>query len=259
MTGRRHIQLLVLFTGLAVSVAANAAQRVTLFAAASTAPAIQEIATEYKRKTGVAITPVFAASGALARQIDNGGPAELFLSADSGWMEWLARRGRIDRRQVKTLLSNCLVLVQPADETPLLAFDATLIKGLGDGRLALADPDLSPLGAYARAALRAQGLWHRIRKRIALQPDARATLVLAARGEAAAAIVYQTDSQGSAAVRIAARIPASLHPRIAYPIVAVGARASDPAMRFLDYLRSTSASLIFQRFGFIEPEGSCSA
>lgn len=258
MNTLRHILLPILFAGIAAAGSqANAAERVTLFAAASTAPAITEIAAEYLRDTGVVVTPVFAASGALARQIDNGAPADIFLSADTGWMEWLSRRHRIDRRRVATLLSNCLVLIQPAGETPPLAFDATLVTRLGAGRLAIADPDIAPVGAYARAALRAQGLWHGLRKRLALQPDARATLALARRGEVPAAIVYQTDTQNSAAVRVAARIPASLHPRIAYPIVPVGGQISTPAARFLDHLRSTSAFLIFDRFGFIGPKASC--
>lgn len=255
----RRISLLILFIAIAaIGTDSHAAERVTLYAAASTTAVIQEIAAEYQRETGVVITPVFAASGALARQIDNGAPADIFLSADTDWMEWLAKRNRLDQRRVRALLSNCLVLIEPAGETRPLAFDATLGERLGTGRLAMADPELAPLGTYARAALRAQGLWHRVRSRLALQPDARATLALVARGEAAAGIVYQTDSQSSAGVRVAARVPATLHARIVYPVAPIGRFVTSPAARFLEHLHTTTAYLTFERFGFIQPEASCS-
>lgn len=249
--------LAVCLAAIVMGADARAAENVTIYAAASTTGAIQEIAAQYKEETGVEVTPVFAASGSLARQIDNGANADLFLSADSDWIEWLAKRSRVDRRRVVPLLSNCLVLIEPAGETPPLAFDATLVKRLGDGRLAMADPALAPLGAYARAALRAEGLWHRLRNRLAIQPNARATVALVARGEATAGIVYQSDAQGNERVRVAARIPARLYPRIVYPIVPVGRVATTPAMLFLDYLHSTSAYLVFERHGFIEPEATC--
>jgi molybdate transport system substrate-binding protein len=254
----RSIGLLLLIFALTSTIESRAAERVTIFAAASTTAAIQEIAKTYKEETGVTITPVFAASGALARQIDNGAPADIFLSADTEWTEWLAKRNRIDRRRIQPLLSNCLVLIEPAGESRPLPFDAALVERLGNGRLAIADPALAPLGAHARAALRAQGLWHRVRKQIVLQPNARATLALVARGEAAAGIVYQSDSQSSAAVRMAARIPASLHGRIVYPVVPVGGFISTPAMHFLAHLQRTAAILTFERFGFIQPGTSCS-
>jgi len=255
---RRQPCLLVAVLCLLAAFESRAAERVTIFAAASTTGAIQEIARNYKAETGVIVTPVFAASGALARQIDNGAPADIFLSADTVWTEWLAKRNRIDRRNVEPLLSNCLVLIEPAGGSPPMAFDATLPDRLGDGRLAVADPELAPLGTYARAALRAQGLWHRVEKRLALQPDARAALALVARGEAVAGIVYQSDSQSSAKVQVSARIPSSLHGRVVYPVAPVGGFVSTPAQNFLAYLRSTAASLAFQRYGFIRPEASCS-
>lgn len=260
MTMARRSGLLVLAILLAAAAAdGRAAERVTIYAAASTVAAIRDIAADYEKETGVVVTPVFAASGALARQIDNGAPADIFLSANADWTHWLAKRNRIDRRRIEPLLSNCLVLIEPAGETaPPLAFDATLGQRLGAGRLAIADPGLAPLGAYARAALRAQGLWHRVRNHLALQPNARATLALVARGEARAGIVYQSDSQRSSAVRIAARIPRSLHPRIVYPVAPVGGFVSGPAARFLAHLKTTASRLAFLRHGFIGPEETCS-
>lgn len=253
----RFISLVVCVgAGLAVS-GARAAERVTIYAAASTTGPIQEIARQYKQETGVVVTPVFAASGSLARQIDNGATADLFLSADNDWIEWLAKRNRLDRRRVVPLLSNCLVLIEPVSEKRPLVFDITLAERLGGGRLAMADPVLSPLGTYARAALRAQGIWHRVRNRLAIQPNARATVALVARGEAAAGIVYQSDSQGSARVKVASHIPPRLHPRIVYPVAPIGGFVTTPTTHFLNYLHSTSAHLIFERHGFIEPEAAC--
>ena len=222
---------------------------VTVFAAASLAPALTEIAARHNEKGGFAVRLVFASSGVLARQIANGAPADLFISANRRWMDWLVARGLIDEAPVP-LLGNRLVLVQPADARETLALDDSLPARLGDGRFAVGDPAHVPAGIYAKEALGSLGLWPRLEGAAVFLPNVRAALLLVERGEVAAGIVYASDAALSTKIRIAATIPADSHTPIIYPsgVIAAGHRAA--AWHFARYLQRPEAQTVFRRHGF---------
>lgn len=235
---------------MALSAPARADDRtVTVFAAASTAPAMRVIAELYESEGRGRIRAVFASSGILARQIDNGAPADLFLSANPEWMAWLAKRSAIEGHPV-TLLGNRLVLVQPADAATPLSLDDGLPEALANGKLAIGDPAHVPAGIYAKQALESLGLWDRLAPSTVRMKDVRAALFLVARGEVAAGIVYESDLVGADGVRLAAAFPDDSHEPIAYPagIVANGDVAG--ARRLLDFMKGSAAAEIFRRHGF---------
>ena len=221
---------------------------VTVFAAASTAPAIEKIARLYETAGYGSVRAVYASSGVMARQIDNGAPADLFLSANSGWMDWLAGRGLIEGEPV-ALLGNRLVLVQPADE-PVLAFDDTLPARLVGQRLAIGDPDHVPAGIYARQAMESMGLWDQLGPMAIRMKDARATLLLVQRGEVAAGIVYASDANGDSRLQITARIPDNTHDPILYHAGVVKDGDGMAARRLLEFLRTPDSKDIFRQHGF---------
>ncbi len=235
---------------------AAAHERVLIFAAASTAPAIEPLTRGFAKAEGgkADAQAVFAASGTLARQIANGAPADLFLSADKRWIETLAKSGHIDRTRMAALMRNCLVLVLPNDDRRRLTLSATLPKELGDGRLLLADPALAPLGAYSKAALQSLHLWEPLQGRLAFQPNARAVLALAARGEALA-IVYRSGANKSPGLRIAAPVPETAP--ILYFLAPVAGRDRPAAQRLLAYLKSDAARTAYRRAGFIAVDAPC--
>ena len=222
---------------------------VTVFAAASLTPALTEIAARLEEEKGVEVHLVFASSGVLARQIANGAPADLFISANRQWMDWLVARGLIDGPPI-ALFGNRLVLVQPADASESIALDNTLPARLGDGRLAIGDPGHVPAGIYAREALETLGLWPRLEHAAVFLPNVRAAMLLVERGEAAAGIVYASDAALTDKVRVAATFPPESHAPIVYPagIVADGRRQAAP--EFLRYLQGPEARAVFRRHGF---------
>lgn len=245
---RRHLFAALLCVVLPAPAAA-ARDRVLIFAAASTAPAIEPLIRDFNA------APVFAASGTLARQIERGAPADLFLSANRDWIRALAKGGHVDATRIVALMRNCLVLVQPRDRTETLTLTRHLPAQIGDGRLLLADPALAPLGAYARDALKAQGLWQALQGRLAYQPNARAVLALAARGEAAGAIVYRSGAMQSTELRIAAALPETAP--IVYFLAPVAARDRPAVRQTLDLLQSADARAAYRRAGFLSEEDEC--
>ena len=224
----------------------------TVFAAASATGALQEIAGLYEARGQGAIRCVFASSGVLARQIDNGAPADLFLSANVKWMDWLASRGRLDGEPVP-LLGNSLVLIQPAGAAARLGLDDGLVHALGDGRLAIGDPDHVPAGIYARSAMQRMGLWGGLEPRLVRMQNVRAALLLVERGEAAAGIVYASDAAISTAVRVADSVAPETGPPIVYPAAVVKDGRTGAARRFLDFLGTAEARAVFRRHGFAAP------
>jgi molybdate transport system substrate-binding protein len=234
---------------LAFSHPLRAEEPVTLFAAASTAPAIEDIARLYEAEHRGTIRTVFASSGVLARQIYNGAPADLFISANPDWMNWLVERGAIDGTPV-TLLSNRLVLIQHTRQSGLLRLDENLPEALDGGRLAIGDPAHVPAGIYAREALQSLGLWTRLAPLTVRTRDVRAALFLVSRGEAVAGIVYASDLAFSKNIRLATYFPAESHAPLLYPagILAAGDRAA--ARKLLDFLRTSEVVDIFDRHGF---------
>ncbi len=252
MATPRHGNLVGALAGilflLTLALPAIADPPVTIFAAASTAPAIEEIAVLYEAAGNGPVRAVFASSGVLARQIDNGAPADLFLSANPGWMDWLAEREAIQGDPV-ALFGNGLVLVQPADAA-ILALDETLPARLTGQRFAMGDPDHVPAGIYARQALENMGLWDRLGAMTIRMKDARATLLLVQRGEAAAGIVYASDANGDSRLQISATIPDGAHDPIVYHAGIVKDGDRKAAHRLLEFLRTPESTDIFRRRGF---------
>ncbi len=231
--------------------AADAAD-VTVFAAASLTDALQTIGKDYQAKTGHTVAFSFAASSALAKQIEASKGADVFASADSDWMDYLDSRGFIAHETRKNLLGNHLVLIAPADSPVTLAiaphFD--LAGALKGGRLAIADPDSVPAGKYARTALETLGVWNGVVDHLVQAENVRVALAYVARGEAPLGIVYASDAQSEPRVRIAGTIPDSSHQPIIYPF-ALTKEAAPAAKSFLDFLSSADAKSIFTKHGFV--------
>jgi molybdate transport system substrate-binding protein len=223
---------------------------VTVFAAASLTDSLKAVAEAYKTKTGSKITLSFGASSTLARQIEQGARADIFLSADSDWMDYLQKKGLIAGRQ--DLLGNRLVLVaSPAiKRVPRIAPGFDLAGALGGGRLALADPASVPAGKYAKAALTSLGVWNSVASKVALAENVRVALEYVARGEAPYGIVYATDARAVPDLHVVGVFPKDSHPPIVYP-AALTKSASPSAKLFLDFLGSAQARAIFERAGFI--------
>lgn len=231
--------------------AAAGAQSITVFAAASLRNALDEAAAAYA--AGGKAKPVvsYAASSALARQIENGAPADLFVSADLGWMDYLDRKGLLAPGMRRNLLGNRLVLIAPARRPVTLqpAPGFPIAEALKGGRLALADPNSVPAGKYARAALEKLGVWNQVARHVAAAENVRAALALVARGEAPLGIVYQTDAAAEAGVEVAGVFPDDSHPPIIYPIAATKS-ARPAAAPLLEFLEGPQARRIFERHGF---------
>lgn len=232
---------------------AQESRPVLFFAAASLQTALNAVAADWQRETGKRITFSYAASSALARQLEQGAPADLFASADLDWMDWAEQRNLIRPGTRRTLLGNTLVMIEPADGPPTqlpIAPGFPLVAALGDSRLATGNPQSVPVGRYAQAALSALGVWEQTRPRIAGTENVRAALALVARGEARFGIVYGTDARTEPRVRVVGTFPAESHPPIVYPFALTTTSRNPDAQAFLDYLRSPAAIRIFEAEGF---------
>lgn len=225
-----------------------------VFAAASLQESMDAVAQAYERETGQVVRMSYAGSSALARQIEQRAPADVFVSADGEWMDWLQSRGLVDGASRQDLLGNSLVLIAPAgSQAPPVVLDTgtDLAALLGaDGRLSLALVDSVPAGRYARAALQSLGLWEGLRSRVAESDNVRAALLLVARGEAPLGVVYGSDARVEPRVRVLATFPSGSHPEIVYPAAKVAASRHPGADAFLHWLQSPQASEIFRRHGF---------
>jgi molybdate transport system substrate-binding protein len=259
------VQAVGLALALGLAAGASRADEITIFAAASTKDAVEDLAERYTGAGGAAVRTVFAASSTLAKQIAQGAPADLYLSANPSWMDYLAERDAIDAASRVDLLGNRLVLIVtgagPAANAELGKLSAATLGAFLDTQLtddrpiALADPSHVPAGLYAKAALEAFGLWQGLAERAARTADVRAALALVDRGEAPVGIVYATDAQISPRVRVAGWFPADSHPPIVYPLALVAGPANDEARAFYDYLRSADAAAVFRSYGFQVPPG----
>jgi molybdate transport system substrate-binding protein len=214
---------------------------------------MNELGARFRAASGVEVTLSFAGSGELAKQIENGAPASVFISADDKWMDYLADRRLIAADSRRDLLSNSLVLIAPKDSGLSIELrpGAPLKEALGDGKLAMADPDVVPGGRYGKAALESLGLWAEIEPILVRTKDPRAALALVERGEAAAGLVYATDAKVSDGARIVAEFAVDTHPPIVYPMAVVSEHDGDAARAFAAYLAGPEAKAIFERFGFI--------
>ncbi len=241
---------------------ADGSPRVVVFAAASLAEAVEALVARFTRSTGIQVVPAFAASSALARQIDHGAPADVFISANARWMDYLAARGRIDAQSRCDLLRNRLVLIVPAESrlAVRIAPGFALAAALDGGRLALGDPDHVPAGLYARQALAALGVWPAAESLLVRSADVRAALALVARGEAAAGVVSATDAAVSDRVRIVGTFPPASHDPIVYPVALVNGSGNAAARAFFEFLRSPEGLAVLAGFGFETNTGiSCSS
>jgi len=227
-------------------------QRLTVFAAASLKTALDEVSAAWTRETGKATVNSYAASSALARQIEAGAPADVFISADLDWMAYLAERKLIIPDTETRVVGNELVLVAPADSDARISigpgFD--LAGLLGAGRLAMGEVTSVPAGRYGKAALKSLGVWASVEARLAQAENVRAALKLVATGEARAGIVYQTDAVAEPEVKVLGVFPADHHPPIIYPAAAIAPPRHPDAGDFLRFLRSATAQAIFSAQGF---------
>ena len=232
------------------AVAPASAQTLTLFAAASLKDALDEVVHGYDPAAKVVVS--YAASSALAKQIENAAPADVFISADLDWMDYLEARGLIDRGTRFNLLRNRLVLIAPAGAIATLEIKPgfTLAAALGAGRLAMVNPDSVPAGKYGKAALQHLGVWNAVAGKVAPMENVRAALTLVSRGEAPFGIVYRTDALADKKVRIVGEFPDGSHPSIIYPAAAVTGGKSAQARAFLNHLGSPPAQAIFRKHGF---------
>jgi molybdate transport system substrate-binding protein len=226
------------------------AQSLTVFAAASLTDALKDIDTNWQQQHHPAIRLVFGASSTLARQIEQGAPANLFASADTQWMDYLAQRNLILPESRRDLLSNQLILVVPATRPAHLdigkSFDLAALLG-SDGRLAVGDPTHVPAGIYAEQALKNLGVWDFAQHRLAPSADVRSALLLVERGEAPAGIVYATDAKVSTSVMIAGVFPPDSHDPISYPFAIVKGADTEDARALLRFLTGPEARTIFVR------------
>jgi molybdate transport system substrate-binding protein len=239
---------IVLACAPALAVAAD----VTVFAAASLKEALDEQARQFESSTGNKVTVSYGASNALAKQIEAGAPADLFISADLDWMDYLAEHHLLAPNTRFNLLRNTLVLIAPSSSqaTLKIAPNFGLAAALGTEKLAMANPDSVPAGIYGKSALEKLGVWASVEKQVVRAENVRAALLLVARGEAPFGIVYATDARSDRAVRIVDTFPTDSYPEIVYPAALLASSKSAAAKPFLEYLRSVPARPIWERYGF---------
>ena len=249
---------LLAFVSLLLAVAAaphpSAAQdkTITIFAAASMKNAVDDINAAYTKATGVKVVASYAASSALAKQLEQGAPADVFASADLDWMDYAIQKKVIRQDTRVNLLGNRLVLIAPADSkltNVAIGPGFDLAKLAGDGRVTTGDVQAVPVGKYAKAALEKLGAWQAAAPKFAMAESVRAALAFVARGEAVLGIVYETDAKVEPKVKVVGVFPQDAYPPVVYP-VALTATAKPEAAGYLDFLRSSAAKAIFEKYGF---------
>ena len=244
--------LLVLSTTIAAPPARAQDKTLTVFAAASMKNAIDDINAAFTKATGIKAVASLAASSALAKQIEQGAPADVFASADLDWMDYLDQKKLIKDDTRVNLLGNRLVLIAPKDSklgTVTIGQGFDIAKLAGDGRIAVGDVRAVPAGKYAKAALEKLGAWPAAETKLAMAENVRAALALVGRGEAPLGIVYETDAKIEKNVKIVGHFPEGSHPAITYPM-ALTANAKPEAARYLAFLRSGVAKAVFETYGF---------
>jgi molybdate transport system substrate-binding protein len=243
-------KLLIFAFVLFLSEVSFADEKLTVFAAASLTNALSEISTKYEKETGIKIAHSFASSSVLAKQIENGAPADLFISADLKWMNYLQEKSLVNKSSRKNLLANTLVLIAPKGRS----FDVKFEEGFAfvkafDGRLCTGDIESVPVGIYAKEALTNLGWWKDIKSRIVGTQDVRGALAFVERAECNVGIVYETDAKVSSKVDLIGTFPESTHSPVLYP-VAMTVNSKESAKAYLSYLQSDEAMNIFKKYGF---------
>jgi molybdate transport system substrate-binding protein len=252
MMSRRLSLLAVVALALGAAPAVAQQRTVTVFAAASMKNALDDVNAAFLKATGIRAVASYAASSALARQIEQGAPADIFASADLDWMDYSAQKKLIKDDTRVNLLGNRLLLIAPKDsriEKVDIGPGFDLAKLIGDGRIATGEVTSVPVGKYAKGALEKLGIWPSVEKKFAMADNVRAALALVARGEAVLGIVYETDAKIEPGVRIVGAFPPDSHPPIVYPVAAT-ATASPDAGAYLVFLRGAIAKAVFEQYGF---------
>jgi molybdate transport system substrate-binding protein len=249
---RSWLLLAALLFGAEVLAADEGNSTITVFAAASLTNVLQELGDLFTKESSIPLRFSFAASSTLARQIENGSPADVFFSADLEWMDYLQARKLIQPATRGDVLGNQLVLIAPADSKVSLKIEPhfKLAATLGNGRLATGDPDSVPVGRYAQEALSNLGVWSEVSARLVRADSVRSALAFVDRGEAALGIVYATDVLVDKNVRVVGTFPADSHKPIIYPVALTGAAKPD-ALKFLSFIRGPAGDAAFKRYGFV--------
>lgn len=248
---KKIAQWLVLWLCGCTALLAQPRDSVTLYAAASVQDALDAVLALREKQGRGSAKAVYAASSTLARQIEHGAPADLFLSADAEWMDYLAQRKLLRNGTRVNLFSNRLVLITPAGAKSdlLIAPKFALAAALGNGRLAIADPDSVPAGKYGRMALQALGVWPEVSRKLAPAENVRAALMLVARGEAPFGIVYASDAVAERRVRVQGEFAPHTHAPIVYPAAIIARSRSGAAQAMLEYLQSNDARVLWRQYG----------
>jgi len=237
-------------TGLSPALAQD--KSLTVFAAASMKNALDDIDAAFTAKTGVKVAASYAASSTLAKQIEQGAPADIFISADTDWMDYAIRKKTINEPTRVDLLGNSIVLIAAKDskiDNVTIGQGFDLAKLAGDGKIATGDVKAVPVGKYAKAALEKLGAWQAAEPKFAMAENVRTALTLVARGEAVLGIVYSTDAKVEPGVKIVGTFPPDSHPPIVYPVAATST-AKPEATGYLDFLRSQAAKATLEKYGF---------
>jgi len=242
----------IILCGSAYAPALAQDKSLVVFAAASMKNALDDINAAYTAKTGINVVASYAASSALAKQIEQGAPADVFVSADTDWMDYATSRKNINEPTRVNLLGNSIVLIAPKDskiDNVTIGPGFDLAKLAGDGKIATGDVKAVPVGKYAKAALEKLGAWQAAEPKFAMAESVRAALTLVARNEVALGIVYSTDAKVEPGVKIVGTFPADSHPPIIYPVAATTNARAETA-DYLAFLRSSAAKNIFEKYGF---------
>lgn len=251
---RHFLTACILLLCLAPPVLSQEQKNILIFAAASQQNAIEAVITAYAKTETGPVKASYQSSSALARQIEQGAPADIFISAHPQWMDYLQARGMINAATRTDIIGNSLVLITAAGlemEEIILARATDLGTQLGGRRLAIGDPDHVPAGIYAKQALQNLGLWKGVEKRLARTGNVRAALALVSRGETPLGIVYRSDAAADRTVRITGTFPEASHDPVIYPAaVTASSRHPQAAQKFLTFLQSETATRIFRRYGF---------
>jgi molybdate transport system substrate-binding protein len=252
---RRYLLASFIAAGVAAGLALPAAAQersITVFAAASMKNALDDVNAAFTKATGIKVTASYAASSALARQLEQGAPADIFASADLEWMDYSSQRKTIKDDTRVNLLGNKLVVIAPKDSKITevkVGSGSALANAIGDGRISIGEVNSVPAGKYAKSALMKLGTWTLVEKKLAMADNVRAAMALVARGEAVLGIVYETDAKLEPKVKVVGAFPADSHQPITYPVAAT-ANARPEAAAYLTFLRSGIAKTVFEQYAF---------
>ncbi|MEX0583665.1 MAG: molybdate ABC transporter substrate-binding protein [Sneathiella sp.] len=251
----QHAMLLIAFLALLSGPARASEEDVVVFAAASTTDVVSALAEEFEKRTGFPVISSFAGSGTLARQISEGAPADIMISANMEWLNYLDAADLLTPGSLVKIASNSLALVVHKDKPVPDPFDFEKLSAiLGQGRLAIGNPAHVPAGNYAKAALQSLNLWDQLEGRLVMLPNVRAVLALVERGEVPFAIIYETDMQLAKNISLAGIFPTDSHPSISYGMAKIRNNDSHSTNLLYDFIRSKDGQEIFRQFGFIAQE-----